>query len=102
MWQDGDRDGVVRIRVVGELVLTNADVLRSCLVDLLGSGTPVRLDLTRLSFIDSRGVAALVAAAREAESAGGTLEVEARLTRQVARVFAITGLNDVLTLRVTQ
>lgn len=63
----------------------------------LSESTPpsaVLLDLEGLSFIDSSGLAALVAAFKAATEAGGTLKL-ARLAPQVAQVFSLTRLDRV-------
>ena len=91
-------DGAVRVRVVGELDIANADALRLWLLHLLRSGNRLRLDLKDLTFIDSSSVSVLVAVAREAHSDGRTLETEAPLTPEVEQVFAFTGLDQILTL----
>lgn len=52
------------LRVVGEVDLTTHRDWVSALESLLVDGTPARLDLSGLSFVDARGTVALVAVAR--------------------------------------
>ena len=55
-----DRDGVVLWQLVGELDLAVGDQLLARLGPLLARGSRVRIDLSRLEFIDSRGMYALI------------------------------------------
>jgi anti-sigma B factor antagonist len=88
--------GTTRVRVYGELDLTTAPRLRHVLDGLSGQTDHVVLDLDRLDFIDSTGVAAIVHADLLANHNGQHLTIRCH-SHQAQRVFEITGLRDQLT-----
>ncbi len=90
-------DGACVVRLAGELDADDAPGVRSLLAEqvLEGSGSLV-LDLSELVFVDSAGLAALVAA-HKGTRAAGTCLVLAGVSPQVAKVLAISGLDGVLT-----
>jgi anti-sigma B factor antagonist len=78
----------------GELDLAGEDAVRRALT---ATAAPrVVVDLSSLDFIDARGVAALVDAARELESAGRHLELRGA-RRLVRRVLVVLQLDSLLT-----
>ena len=93
--ETSDRASVVRL--IGELDADDAPAVRALLAEqvLRGPGSLV-VDLSALTFIDSAGLAALVAAHKGTRSAGTRLLLAAP-TPAVVKVLAITGLNAVLT-----
>ena len=93
--EQGDRACLVRL--AGELDADAAPGLRSLLAEqvLVGSGSVV-LDLSELAFIDSAGLAALIAA-HKGTRAAGTSFVLAGPSPAVVKVLAVTGLDAVLT-----
>ena len=70
-----DRDGMLRLTLLGYLDLTTAETFRSRLAELKPSGRPVRLDLSQLAFIDSSGIQALLAVLTDARWTGWQLDV---------------------------
>ena len=84
------------MRVSGELDLSTSPQLRDVLGRELDGGKSVVLDLSRVTFIDSTALNALVGALRSCESNGGSFMVGPDLPAQVSRVFAITGLDTIL------
>ncbi len=88
-----EREGDVLVLVTtGELDLAGAPGLS----DVLGtSDGPTVLDLSRLAFIDSTGLATLIAERRRrTEAPGLTPLVLVRGTPEVQRLFAVTGVED--------
>lgn len=78
--------------VQGEIDMETAPQLRHALADCLSTDRPcIYLDLTGVSFIDSSGLHALLAAQRRARSLGGDLVVTKR-SHQVDRLIAIAGV----------
>ena len=75
-------DGVPVVDVHGEIDLDSAPALREQLTALVdgGAGTVVA-DLTNTSFIDSTGLAALVAGNNRAKAAGGSVRATLRPQR---------------------
>lgn len=83
------RDGWARLTLVGELDLTTAPMLRTRLKRLQGEKVSVRLDLSKLAFMDSTGIQALVHAAHDARGNGWCFEVMRDVSPQVRRLFAL-------------
>lgn len=63
------------VRATGELDVATAPQLKESLAALLGRSPFVAVDLTEVSFLDSRGIGALVGATRAAREAGGELVI---------------------------
>jgi anti-anti-sigma factor len=89
----GDRSVV---RLEGELDLSTVPMFVAAIDDLLEAGLPVvELDMTDLTFIDSSGVGAYVAAYRRARLRGTQLSVGPR-SALVGRVLQISGVEEAL------
>jgi anti-sigma B factor antagonist len=92
-----DRDGDRAVMVIsGELDLRTRDELSAAATRILQDASTVIADLGRVTFVDSSGLSALVAARREA----ARLEREFRIRAahgSVARVLEISGLGHWLT-----
>jgi anti-sigma B factor antagonist len=88
-----DRDARTwRIDLHGDLELESAPALRDQLEDLAGrQAALVVVDLSRVSFLDSSGLRALVHGARAIEDGGGRLFVEGA-SGAVTRVLEVTDL----------
>lgn len=92
-----DPDGRLCVALIGELDLAVADQLSGRLEQLISDGTRVRLDLSRLDFIDSSGIRTLVRAAQHGRTDGHTpLEVGHEITRSVQTVIDLVGVAHVL------
>lgn len=91
-----DVRGVCVVRLVGELDADDTPTVRRLLAEqvLTGTGSLV-LDLSELTFIDSAGLAALIAAHKGTQTAGTSLLL-AGASPAVAKVLAVTGLDAVL------
>jgi len=103
------RDGTLTVRIeaegggctlslAGELDMANAATLETELDRAAGAGaSPITVDMRELEFIDSTGIAALVAAHRRLNAHGGE---RIRLVRSrasaVRRVMDLTGLDTEL------
>lgn len=84
------------VQVQGEVDLVTADLLATALDDELGQGHRfVRLDLSRLSFIDCAGLRVLVSAHNRFLAAQGTL-VLTGVGQLPARLLRITHLDRAL------
>jgi anti-anti-sigma factor len=92
-----DRDGVARLRLIGDLDLAVADHLVMRLRALLDRGTRVRIDLSRLEFIDSRGMHALIRAVVLGREAGGeVVEIDRNVTANVRHTLELAGVARML------
>jgi anti-anti-sigma factor len=86
----------VRVEPIGELDLATADVLREQLRELRESGfREVVLDLRRITFLDSTGIALILKEDRNARDAGLELLLISG-PPAVQRVLGICGVTDEL------
>lgn len=84
------------LRLIGELDAEDAPAVRHLLAEqILTGGGSLVLDLSELTFIDSAGLAALIAAHKGTRSAGTSL-VLAQPSAAVRKVLSLTGLNGIL------
>jgi anti-sigma B factor antagonist len=93
---DRPAEGVVVATVAGEVDMLTAPALRAVVLAELADCTVLVIDLTRVGFLGSAGLAVLVEASHEAQRR----QVELRLVvagRSVQRPLEITGLTEVLT-----
>jgi anti-sigma B factor antagonist len=91
-----DADGLVRLALIGELDIAVADRVEERFRQLREDGRGVRLDLSRLEFIDSSGVRVIVLGLKQARQDGHQLEVDARISPTVARMIEIMGIGSQL------
>jgi anti-anti-sigma factor len=85
-------EGVVRLALVGELDLATKNAFQRRLLELRARRAAVRLDLSRLEFIDASGLEVLINAITDARQYRWRLKVDHQLTPQIARLFATVGL----------
>ncbi len=87
---DGD---VVRIALVGEIDMSNADTIESDLVDAISNrATAVVLDLAGVRYIDSAGLRVLFLLVGRLETLQIDLEVSAPIGSPARRVVELSGL----------
>ena len=87
--------GCAIVQICGELDIATTPDLRERLLEVLGDRpTPSRLilDLSKLEFMDSSGVAVLINTERRARLLGSTVVLVA-LQRPVARVLQVCGVD---------
>jgi anti-sigma B factor antagonist len=90
-----DADGAV-LWLSGELDLASAPQLKEAIHRVeLDDQQRLLLDLSELEFMDSTGLAVVVAARDRADAGGGRLVLR-RPTPQVERLLALVGLRDQL------
>jgi anti-sigma B factor antagonist len=82
-------EGVVEI--VGELDIRTCEWLEDAAGEVVDRGGRVVLDLSRLTFCDSTGLAGLVRLHKRAVAAGGSLVLRSPISR-VQRLLNLTGL----------
>ena len=88
--QEGD---CLRLRLTGEFDIASVPVLKDRLSGLRGGAVAVRLDLSKLAFIDSGGVHALIQAMNDASADGWRLQIDRDVAPQAMRVFELMGLD---------
>ena len=89
-------DGSVVLSVAGDLDLHTAPQVRSELEHLAADHRTVALDLSAVRFMDSTGVHLLLDATGHARRDGWTFMLVGELSTEVARLFTLTGVRDVL------
>lgn len=83
---------VVRLAPVGELDFATRNVFRQRLSQLNSRNAQVRLDLSRLEFIDASGLEVVISAIHHARTRASRLQIERELAPPVSRLLAIVGL----------
>jgi anti-anti-sigma factor len=89
---DGDEAGIVRVRLAGELDLTNARALEARLAQVAPSDAQLVVDLNHVVFVDSAALHALFKVARRHEKGKLVLILEPSAT--IAKAIAIVGLGQ--------
>jgi anti-anti-sigma factor len=87
-------DGAVRLIVRGEIDIATSQQLHAELETLRARHTPVRLDLSETGFVDSSGLAVLIAAKRQAEQNGWVFALAPEISPAVQRLFALAGVES--------
>lgn len=88
---------VFRVTLVGELDSETAERFARTVVELRDSGAPrVVVDLSRVAFLDSSGINALVVSHDTVAAAGGSV-IFAAPSERTARLFDLLRLTDVVT-----
>ena len=86
-------DGFMRLSLTGELDMMSTPVLDHRLSSLRAAKSPVRLDLSKLDFIDSTGLHLLVRTVGEARLKGWPLQIEPDISPQVRSAFRLAQLD---------
>ncbi len=95
-WVEVSQDGgTLILRLCGELDRASREVIEPAVLAAIPTAYAVILDLGDLSFCDSSGVAMFLAAREKAEAEGTALTL-GNLRANVARVFAVSGVDQVL------
>lgn len=85
-----DRCTVVRVQ--GDIDVVSRTRFEETLFEVVDTGEPMVVDMREVTFCDSTGLNALVAANRRAREHGGHIALVA-LPPRVQRVFRITGID---------
>jgi len=94
--QSTDGSGKVRLHLLGELDVAVASTLTAQLAALKQNHAAVRLDLSRLDFMDSTGLGTVLTAVLDARRDGWMLEVDPTLARAVKRIVDVSGVSPYL------
>lgn len=84
--------GYAIVTVAGEIDISTVTRLRECLFEMAASGVPLVVDLDRVDFIDSVGLAVLVGTANRATARGDSLRV-ACAQPKICQLLRLTGLD---------
>jgi anti-sigma B factor antagonist len=88
-------DGVVEVALYGEIDYTNATPVNELIRSAVGKDVPrvIRVDLSRVTFLDSSGIGVIVNALKTAQEAGARFVVRGP-NPKVLDQLRITGLVD--------
>src|SRR4051794_12635690 len=93
-----DSDGVIVLSLRGEVDIESAPLINRLVDSTIGEGEPrVVIDLSEVTFLDSRGIRALLRAHRSAVQRGSQLIVRSP-SKPALEVLVITGCDEVLNL----
>ncbi len=91
-------EDVAVFAVSGELDISNGRDLKAEVWEALDAGAlRVVLDLTETTFLDSTAIGVIIAAFKRLRPLGGSLAI-VNVTDSIGRTFAITGLDEMLTI----
>jgi anti-sigma B factor antagonist len=89
-------NGCVRLSLTGELDIATAPALKDRLDRLHSAKINVRLDLSKLEFMDSTWLHVLSEVINNARVDGWRVTVEPDLSPQVSRLFELTGVDHII------
>lgn len=93
-----ERHGATALIVLrGDLDLVGAPDLRASLVEVIGDGVRVVIDMEAVQFLDSAGLGILVGGLKRARTHGGELELVCT-SSEVLKPLEITGLDRTFTI----
>ena len=92
-----DQNGAVVISFEGDVDLLSSPNAREILLECLDRNRPLLVDLSRVNYIDSSGVASLVEALQNARKRGSELALVA-VSDTAMRVFKLARLETVFTI----
>jgi len=95
-----DDRGALVVSFTGEVDLENSPKAREVLLDCVGRGISVFVDLSAVSYIDSSGIASLVEAFQLAKQKESTFALVA-VSATAMRVLALARLDRVFTIHAT-
>jgi anti-sigma B factor antagonist len=94
--EEHQQDGQLRLSLIGELDLFTAAAVEDRLNELAREQRVVRIDLSKLEFIDSTGIRVLASAVQRARDYAWQLQIDPQLTVHVRRVLKIANLERYL------
>jgi len=90
-------DGIAVVHLAGRLNMVTAVQLREVMASAVAEGRiRIAVDLSKVDFIDSSGLGALISGLKAARQAGGDLRIAAP-NEQVRLVLQLTNMDRVLT-----
>lgn len=92
-----EEQGTVVVALDGEVDLQTSPQARQALLEAVGQGKPLVVDLSQVGYIDSSGVASLVEALQTAKKAGQDFALAA-VSEGALRVLKLARLDKVFTI----
>lgn len=93
---ESQRGDAIRLTLIGDLDLAAAPLLEQRLEELRAQHRAVRLDLSRLEFMDSSGVHVLIRSFNFASSDGWSFQIEAGASPPAVRLIELMNLGRLL------
>ncbi|MEU5875947.1 STAS domain-containing protein [Spirillospora sp. NPDC047279] len=93
-------DRCTLLRVQGEIDVVSRPKFEAAMFDVIDTGVPLVVDMRQVTFCDSTGLNAIVAANRRAGERGTVIALIA-LPERVRRVFRITGIDKFVPVHAT-
>lgn len=94
-----DSDSIEVVELTGRLDVVSSNDLRETLGRHIAAGrTKLVVDLSRVDFVDSSGLAALVRAMKRARQNGGDVRVVRPRRKDAIRVFELTTFDKIFTM----
>ena len=91
-------EGHARVVLTGALAAADSSELHQCFAELFAAGRfQVTLEMSRVDFIDSAGLGALVTALRDIEANNGAMRL-VNLRPPLRRIFEVTQLDSLFSL----
>ena len=91
-------DGVVVLKVVGQLVTATSPVFEAAVNDVFETEDKLILDFSELEFLASSGIRVILAAQKKVNDIGGLLIIR-NVNDVVMQVFEMTGLRQFMDIR---
>ncbi len=92
-----EKGGTLVVAFEGDIDLETSPAARKALLECVGRGQPVLVDLTAVAYMDSSGVAALVESLQTARKNGGSLLL-AGISDSTRRVLQLARLDKVFSI----
>lgn len=92
-----ERDGAVVVGFSGDVDLQSSPDARKVLLECVGRGMPVLVDLSKVNYIDSSGIASLVESLQTARKGGSNLLLVS-VSEAALRVLELARLDKVFTI----
>jgi anti-sigma B factor antagonist len=96
-FQTREEQGVVVVAFEGDVDLQSSPDARKVLLETVGKGLPIMVDLSQVGYIDSSGVASLVESFQAARKAGQDL-ILISVSEGAKRVLELARLDKVFTI----
>ena len=94
--EERQETGWVRLALIGELDLATVPGLEEHLRRLAAAKRPVRIDLSRLDFIDSSGINLLIQTLRYSRRDGWKVEVDLDVAEPVRQVLRLANVESLI------
>ncbi len=92
-----EKQGSLVVALEGDIDLEGSPAARKVLLDAVGMGRPIYVDLSRVSYIDSSGIASLVEALQRARQSGTAFALTS-VSDAARRVLELARLDRVFTI----